>query len=236
MSTDKTALVTGASSGIGRAIARMLLDLGFKVTGIGREFREREDFDMVICDLTDEERFSSVVVPLIKELQPGILVNCAGVGFYGLHENIAPEDIRTLVRTDLEVPLLLTSYVLPYMKQRKKGTIVNVCSVTSRDVNTYGAAYGACKAGLLSFSRSIFEEARKHDVRVIDILPDMTDTSLYRNADFGCARETGCFLEPDDVADALKNALSAREGTIVREITLVPQYRRIGKKKDGQTV
>ncbi|MBQ4270842.1 MAG: SDR family oxidoreductase [Clostridiales bacterium] len=234
MNTDKTALVTGASSGIGRAIARMLKDLGYEVLGIGREFKEREDFEMMVCDLTSEEQFSEKAVTVIKERQPDILVNCAGVGFYGLHENISPEDIRSLVRTDLEVPLLLTSYVLPYMKQKKSGTIINICSVTSREVNTYGAAYGACKAGLLSFSRSIFEEARKHGIRVIDVLPDMTDTALYRNADFGCCEEPGCALDPSDVAEALKDALSAREGTLVREITIVPQYRRIGRKKDSQ--
>ena len=232
MSSEKRALVTGASSGIGKSIAGMLAEMGYDVAGIGRDFKEETVFEQIVCDLTDEQQFSKTVLPLIKKDQPEILVNCAGVGFYGLHENITPEDIRSLVRTDLEVPLLLASYVLPYMKQKKKGTIVNICSVTSREVNTYGAAYGACKAGLLSFSRSLFEETRKHNIRVIDILPEMTDTDLYRNADFGCSKDPGCALDPRDVADALKNALLAKEGTLIRELTIVPQYRRIGKGKD----
>lgn len=82
----------------------------------------------------------------------------------------------------------------------------------------------------MSFSRSLFDEVRKYGVGVTAILPDMTDTALYRNADFEADDSVDAHLEPEDVADAVEYALSVREGTCVPEIVVRPQLHRIKKK------
>lgn len=277
----KVALVTGASSGIGRAISARLLALGYEVYGIGRQFPaelpeasvnatdlsagtrpqaplapEAEAtawtptnpsaseitaaagppaaFHPIVCDLLDTKKLQSVVASLQKEWKQEkrtltLLVNNAGTAYYGLHEELRPEGISEMVRVNLEVPMLLTQQLLRTLKQNH-GTIINISSVTAIGSNPHGVAYGATKAGLLSFSRSLFDEARKYGVRVTAILPDMTDTELYRHTDFTADPAMDAHLEPTDVADAVEYALTTRAGTCVPEIILRPQLHRIKKK------
>ena len=277
----KVALVTGASSGIGRAISARLLALGYEVYGIGRQFPaelpeasvnatdrsagtrpqarltpETEAaawtptnpsaseiaaaagspaaFHPIVCDLLDTKKLQSVVASLQKEWKQEkrtltLLVNNAGTAYYGLHEELRPEGISEMVRVNLEVPMLLTQQLLRTLKQNH-GTIINISSVTAIGSNPHGVAYGATKAGLLSFSRSLFDETRKYGVRVTAILPDMTDTELYRHADFTADPAMDAHLEPTDVADAVEYALTTRAGTCVPEIILRPQLHRIKKK------
>lgn len=78
--------------------------------------------------------------------------------------------------------MIITNLLLRDLK-KNKGTIINISSITAEKTNPHGCAYGATKAGLTSFSHSLFEEARKYGVRVVNLEPDMTDTNLYRNAD-----------------------------------------------------
>ena len=114
------------------------------------------------------------------------------------------------------------------MKQRKSGHIIFLSSVTAKKSNTYGCAYGATKAGLLSFANSLFDEVRKNGIKVTTLLPDMTQTNLYRNADF-TADESAC-LFPEDIADTISYILSCGDHLNVTELTIQPQKHRIQKK------
>ena len=231
--TANKAIVTGASSGIGLAIARMLTDEGYEVYGIARHFDKSTDygFNTLICDVTDTTKLISVVSRIEN---PSVLVNCAGVGFYGLHENLTLEQVKQMVRTNLEAPMILTGYLLPGFKRQGNGTIINISSVTAYKTNTYGAAYGSVKAGLSSFSASLFEEARKHGVKVIEICPDMTNTNLYRNADFTVDDDPMCRLDPQDVAHAVRSALEMGSNSCVTKMTIVPQKMRVKRRNAGE--
>ena len=170
---------------------------------------------------------------MIRDIAKGrtidLLVNCAGVGYYGLHDEIRPENISELIRTNLEVPLLLSNVLLKKLKE-SKGTILNIASVTATQSNPHGAAYGATKAGLLSFGKSLFDEVRKHGVKVTTILPDMTDTNLYRNASFEASKDENARLLPQDVADSVRYVLEADPHMVITEFTVRPQLHRIEKK------
>ena len=135
------------------------------------------------------------------------------------------------MRTDLEVPMMLSQQLLRGFK-KNKGCIVNIASVTAQQfvIRHRPKPYGAVKAGLASFSRSLFDEARKYGVRVAVVSPDMTKTELYRNADFTVGEETESYLLPQDVADAVAYIVGQREGVAVSEVTLRPQYHRIRRK------
>lgn len=228
----KTAIVTGASSGIGYAISKMLSEEGYSVYGIGRVFKGETSFfkERISMDIRDTdillEKLSS-----IKDVD--VLVNAAGTAYYGLTEFMTPAQISEMCRVDLEAPMMITSALLPRIKD-KKGYIINIASVTSTRINTHGACYGALKAGIRSFGRSLFEEARKHGVKVVTVCPDLTrGTGLYRNADFEPAEADGCFLVPEDTAECVRNILRMRDGACVTEVEVRPQFNRVEKKQKG---
>ena len=215
---NKAAIVTGASSGIGAAISARLCEMGYEVFGIGRSFGS-----------SFAEKMLKMVREIAAEAEVTLLVNNAGSAYYGLHEELNPKKIQEMVRTDLEVPMILSQQLLRGFK-KNKGCIVNIASVTAQQSNPHGCAYGAVKAGLASFSRSLFDEARKYGVRVATVSPDMTKTELYRNADFTVGEETESYLLPQDVAEAVAYIVGQREGVAVSEVTLRPQYHRIRRK------
>lgn len=231
----KTVLLTGASSGIGLAIGLRLAQEGYEIFGIGRNFEENTDFPSNFhrfsCDITDTKALFHTLEQIKHQLSfpaPDILIHSAGIGLYGLQETLNPAELQALVRTNLEAPMLLTTQFLGFMKQRKSGHIFFLSSITAKKSNTYGCAYGATKAGLLSFANSLFDEVRKNNIKVTTLLPDMTMTNLYRNADF-TADETAC-LFPEDIADTVSYLLSCGEHLNVTELTIQPQKHRIKKK------
>lgn len=230
----KTAIVTGASSGIGYAVSKTLSTLGYELYGFGRNFKNTDWNTMdnahpIVCDILDTDRLCAELKQITEQNQVHILVNNAGVGYYGLHEELNPDKIKKLVRTNLEAPMILTQQLLRPLK-KTAGYIINISSVTAGQSNPHGCAYGATKAGLASFSHSLFDEARKYGVKVVTIFPDMTQTNLYRNADFREGDEIESYLLPDDVAKAVEWILRQREGVIVTDITLKPQIHRIKRK------
>lgn len=232
----KAAVVTGASSGIGWAVSRVLCEMGYEVFGFGRNFQETEKtgaFHPLVCNLLDTQELQQQICRIRSEAAVHLLVNNAGVGYYGLHEELSVQKIQTMVRTNLELPLLLTNLLLRDLKSNS-GFIINISSVTADGSNPHGCAYGATKAGLSSFSRSLFDEARKYGIRVAAIQPDMTRTQLYRNADFQEGEEPDSFLLPEEVAEAVRYILSQRDGMAVTEMTLRPQKHRI-RRKTGKT-
>lgn len=230
----KTAIVTGASSGIGYAVSKRLSALGYEVFGFGRDFGKaeweaEETIHPIVCDLLDTQQLCSCVKQIAKKYRIQILVNNAGVGYYGLHEELTPDKIKKLVRTNLEVPMILTQQLLRHLKENA-GYVINISSVTAGQSNPHGCAYGAVKAGLTSFSHSLFDETRKYGVKVVTISPDMTQTNLYRNADFREGDEPESYLLPEDVAGAVEWILGQRDGVIVADIVLKPQIHRIKRK------
>ncbi len=232
----RTAIVTGASSGIGKAICQALSDMDYEIYGIGRDFSDAQElisnpsFHKVELDLLKTNELEQEIRSISKGKTINLLVNCAGVGYYGLHEELSTKSISEMVRTNLEVPLLLSNLLLRKLKE-SHGMILNIASVTASQSNPHGAAYGATKAGLQSFARSLWDEARKYGVKVTTILPDMTDTNLYRNADFEASKEENARLLPQDIADAVKYILQADPHMTITEFTVRPQLHRIEKKQ-----
>ena len=233
------ALITGASSGIGLEISKRLVEEGYEVYGIGRDFSEVEKdtlllncdrFHKVVCDLCDTQKLANTVKKINGNHDITLLINNAGVGYYGLHEELSPQKISQMVRTNLEAPMIISSILLRDLK-KNSGIIVNISSVTAEKTNPHGCAYGATKAGLTSFSHSLFDEARKYGVRVVNIEPDMTATNLYRNADFTADDKLAARLLPEEVTDAVWYAINQRDGLVVTDLVVKPQLHRIKRKR-----
>ncbi len=229
----KAAVVTGATSGIGQEISRTLLKNNYRVFGFGRDFTgtaiDHENFFPVRCDLTDIWGLCERIKEISSKEEVHVLVNNAGVGYFGPHEELSPQKIRDMTVTNLEVPMVLTQLLLRQLK-KNAGFIFNISSVTANKSNTHGCAYGATKAGLSSFSRSLLDEVRKYGVKVVAIHPDMTKTNFYRNADFREGDSGDTYILPREVAEAVDFIISRREGTVISDITLQPQKHMIRRK------
>lgn len=229
----KSAIVTGASSGIGEEISKILLRLGYKVYGIGRDFSEKhiesDLFIPIVCDITKINLIEEKVKSIRKKEDIHILINNAGVGYFGLHETLNPKKIHEMVATNLEAPLILTQILLRDLK-KNKGFIINISSITAKKSSTHGCAYGATKAGLTHFSASLFDEARKYGVKVIAIHPDITKSNFYRNADFKEGDKEETYIKPEEVARAVEMVLNQKEELVVTDITLRPQKHMIKRK------
>lgn len=178
----KKVLITGATSGIGLAISKKMLDMGYSVYGVGRDFSKIDiassNFYPIVCDLIKYQNIEDMVKKLKKEID--ILINCAGIGYFGPHEEINPTKLHKMIALNLEAPLILTQLLLRDLKKRK-GTVINISSITATKASTYGCAYSATKAGLVHFSKGLFDEVRKTGVKVISILPDITKTPFMMN-------------------------------------------------------
>lgn len=232
---NKTVLITGSSSGIGHATAAMLIDRGYDVIGLSRHFEKddpilsHENFRPMICDVTSKS-LSDTMKKIRAGYRVDYLILNAGVAYYGNHETLNEGEMEEIIDTDLLAPLIITKCFLPGLKA-KGGRIIFISSETAvMNGSPKAAAYGAAKAGLLHFARSIALEAKNTALKVTTIIPDLTSTDLYRNADFIPDRKSGSSLDPFDVARAVISALEAGDDIVFPEIRISPAHPRIEKK------
>lgn len=229
----KNILLTGATSGIGLAISKKMLELGYRVYGVGRDFTkvdiDSENFHPIVCDLVKYQNIEDMIKKLKKDVEIDILINCAGVGYFGPHEEINPTKIHKLVALNLEAPMILTQLLLRDLKKRE-GWIINISSITATKASTYGCAYSATKAGLVHFAKGLFDEVRKTGVKVVSILPDITKTPFYDELNFREGEDESSYILPECVADTVENILSQRKGTVITEVILQPQRHQIKRK------
>lgn len=247
MLQNKTVLLTGASSGIGKSLMLTLQKQGCILHGIVKSEESKtallaelegalspEQQNSVIlhvCDLRNPSAIEALAREFHKiHLIPDILILNAGVGYYGPHEELSVKEIAELTAVNFTAPLLLTNLFLRDLKS-KQGHILYISSVTAAKTNnTHGCAYGATKAGISNFAKSLFEEVRKYGVRVTVLAPDMTRTNLYRNASFCAAEDPDTSLSPEEVAEYALFALTARKGLNLTELTMQPQRHRLERK------
>ncbi|HEX2927497.1 MAG TPA: SDR family oxidoreductase [Ruminiclostridium sp.] len=230
----KTAILTGASKGIGLAISKRLVSLGYKVYGIARSFQNtdylHENFIRLECDVLNTPELTRIIKNIeANEPEINLLVNNAGVGFFAPHEQLKINDIQTMVRTNLEAPLILCQLLLRALK-KSMGTIISISSVTAKKISTHGCAYASTKAGLSHFSASLFEEVRKYGVKVTVIHPDITSSNFYDGLDFTYTDEADTVLLEEQIADAVEYVAGCSENMVVNDITLRPQKNRIKRK------
>ncbi|MEA3372133.1 MAG: SDR family NAD(P)-dependent oxidoreductase [Campylobacterota bacterium] len=230
---NKTAIVTGASSGIGRAIAERLLKLDYHVIGIGRTITENTighpEFTPIVCDLSQ----TNDVIALWPQLQAdnaiSLLVNAAGFGRFEPHEELTPETIEQMVAVNLTAPMTLTNQLLRTLKANQ-GTIINITSIEALRSSKFSALYSATKSGLRAFGQALFEEVRKSGVNVVTINPDMTDTGFFNELRFGVHESEDAKLLAEDIADAVEQILNSRSGMAITEMTIRSQRFGISKK------
>ena len=229
----KKAVVTGASSGIGEAIVKRLLTLGYSVLGVSRtitsEQFESEHFSALQADLSDEKETLSLCKKLQKE-ELFILINAAGFGKFEPHEELSLKTITTMTFLNLTAPMLLSNTLLRSLK-KSDGYLININSIEALRASKFAAVYSATKAGLKAFGDSVFEETRKSGLSITNINPDMTESSFYDALRFDVSTKEDEKLFAEDIADAVSHILTMRKGAVVSEYTLRSLKFGISKKR-----
>ncbi len=232
---NKIAIVTGASKGIGLEISKKLNEMNFNVIGIARNFSntnyDHPLFTKFHFDLLLINEYEDKLKTLKNSKELNILVNCAGTGLFGLHEELKFNEINKMLTLNFVSPILLTKLFLRDLKNNK-GYIFNISSVTALQDSPLASAYSASKAGLTQFGNCIFSEGRKNGLKVINIHPDITSSSFYDSTWFQEeSDDKESFLECEEVANTIEFILKQKESTIITNITIKPQKHRIKKKK-----
>ena len=236
----QSALVTGASSGIGRAIAVALAREGAHVAvGARRQERLAELADEVKAlgarvltldlDVTDQGACRSAVQDTVDEFGGlDILVNNAGLMLLGQVEGADTEDWRRMLNTNVLGLMYLTHAALPHLLDRR-GAIVQMSSIAGRIARLGSAVYAASKFAVNAFSESLRQEVTSRGVRVIVMEPGVVNTELREHITQPAARERMAAtaasmrqLQPDDIAAGVCYALSQPEHVSVNELFIRP--------------
>ena len=177
-------LVTGASRGLGAAIAERLAADGLHVIAVARKVKETSATDRVTpvaFDLADTAAIPDFVRSLRQRFGPIYgLVNNAGLGTEGLLANMPDSDIEALIRLNTLSPIILSKYVVRGMMSQSRGRVVNIASIVATTGFNGLAAYAATKASLVGFTRSLAREVGRVGVTVNAIAPGFIDTEMTR--------------------------------------------------------
>ena len=235
---DKVAIVTGASSGIGKAIATALSEAGCKVVLASRSLDKLKEVQeelrgesyVVGMDVSDSESVQGAFGDIWEKYgQVDILINCAGVMPLTYLKNRHLEEWLQTIEVNVKGTLRCINEVLPAMKTQKDGHIVNIASVDGKEVFEGGAVYGASKAAVIALSRAMrMELSPEFNIRVTAIEPgtvatnlreDITDQELLNDKEYS---EDEPKLDPKNIADAVLYALSQPDKVNVNELLIKP--------------
>lgn len=227
------AVVTGATEGIGRAIAFRLGEAGAKVALCARtEPRVRETVQALrdarvdaigkrcdVSDAADVQAFATFVAAERGDAR--VVVNNAGIGRFHPIEELSIEDWDATMAVNVRSLFLVTRAFLPGMKRSGGGTVVNIASLAGRNGVDGGTAYCASKHAVLGFSKALMLEVRKHNVRVVAICPGSVATPFMdKQARLRPNRER--VLTADDVAHTVLASLTIGDRAMVSELDLRP--------------
>ncbi len=222
------AIVTGASRGIGYAIARELARRGLRLALVARDAKRLEDavrrlasasVDVFPCDVQDAAQVRATFEKILE--RPGrleVLVNNAGLGVFAPVEQIADADWDSTLNTNLRGVFYCSKAVIPRMIEQRGGHIINISSLAGKNPLAGGAAYAASKWGLMGLTYAMAEELRGYGIRVSVICPGTVQTEFSPHAGKNPQR----MLQPGDVARVVGWLLEQPPQSFVSEVLLRP--------------
>ncbi len=227
---NKIAIVTGASSGIGKEFSKKLVSKGAIVFGLARRLNKLKliqeeignKFIPVEMDITIPDEIEKWVNSTFSEdYLPHILINNAGLGYFGNVDELSVNDWNTMINTNLNGVFYLTRKIVPLMKINSDHChIFNIASVAGLLGNPQISGYNATKFGLRGFSEALFKELRFDDIKVTTMFPGSIATEFFNTADGSGTHPN--MLQAKDVADTLIHILETPNNFLINEITLRP--------------
>ncbi len=233
----KTAIVTGGTKGIGRAIAEGFVREGINVCIGARNIDEIEEtvkalsldegenlivggITGAVCDVRDAEQVSALFAHAVAEFGGvDVLVNNAGVGLFKRVEEMAAEEFRVVLETNLFGVFYCCHEAIPLMKTRGGGYIINISSLAGVNAHPLMTAYNASKFGLNGFSEALMQEVREDNIKVSYVMPGSVNT--YFNNDTP-SEDQNWQLQPSDVARVVLDLLAHDERSLPSRVEIRP--------------
>jgi 3-hydroxy acid dehydrogenase / malonic semialdehyde reductase len=230
-------LITGASSGIGRATCEKLLANGHQVVGIARDFDkfscENQNFTQHCIDLAELDTLPARLKELTANYPDlnAVILN-AGRGHFAELEQFSYQQIRTLTDLNFTSHAFVARAFVPQLKKVKAGHLIFTGSEAALKGAQKGTLYCAAKFALRGFAQALRAETARSGIRVTMINPGMVQSPFYDELDFQPGYDTDNFILPEDVAEVIEQALKARDGTVIDEINLSPQKKVVASKRN----
>lgn len=228
--TGRVAIVTGGTRGIGRAIASSLVDAGAKVAITARnkkdlasavsELNQNSNAAGYPCDVRNYEQVRSTVKQIAADFGGvDILVNNAGIGLFGSVESMDVDDFRAVLETNVFGVFYFCHEVIPLMKQRAGGYIINISSLAGANPHPQMTAYNASKFGLNGFSEALMQEVRHDGIKVSYIMPGSVNTEFGGDSP---SSEKSWQLQPEDIARVVMDLLEYPDRALPSRIEIRP--------------
>jgi 3-oxoacyl-[acyl-carrier protein] reductase len=228
----KTAIVTGATKGIGRGIAEALVRAGVNVSISARKDAEIESavgelnqlgearVAGTVCDVRDFDEVKALIAHTVIEFGGlDILVNNAGIGIFESVEKMSPEDFRAVLETNLFGVFYCCHEAIPLMKKRGGGYIINISSLAGTNAHPQMAAYNASKFGLNGFSEALMQEIRHDGIKVSYIMPGSVNTEFGGDE---TSEAKSWQLQPEDIARVVLDLLQHSERSLASRVEIRP--------------
>lgn len=227
----KVAVITGASSGIGKGIALKLSNEGATVVLVARDEKKLDqvstelrkagakNYEIISADVTNREDIDRAVQQAVEEFgKVDILVNSAGQMKSSAITEGEVQAWDDMIDVNLKGTLYAINAVMPHFQQQQSGHIVNIASISGFEVTKSSALYSATKAAVHAITQGLEKELAKTGIRSTIISPGMVDTAMTSDTDWGSRK----MLEPKDIANAVVYALTQPSHVNVNEITVRP--------------
>lgn len=230
----KRALITGASSGIGKATALAFSKAGIDVALIGRSEEKLEtvvravteagvEAKAYVLDLAEVEGVQEKISAIAADFGDiDILVNNAGMGYTGMLKEMPLTDWQRVIDLNLTSVFQCLQGILPRMRDRKQGTIINVVSIGGQQTFPGWGAYCASKFGLMALSKVLAAEERSNGIRVTAICPGSVNTALWDAETVNVDFDRQAMLTPEIVAETILHAALLPNSAVIDELTLMP--------------
>ncbi|MGZ8164706.1 MAG: SDR family oxidoreductase [Methylobacter sp.] len=232
----RTVLVTGASSGIGRAIAVQLLQQGHYVIGASRDcrkfLRQLDTFMPVQLDLSQLQELPQKLRELEQSFpEIDAVVFSAGMGRFGSVEEFSYAQIEALMTINFTSQVFLAKTLLPSLKRKAHSDLIFIGSEAALKGSRKGAVYCASKFALRGFTQALREECSNSNMRVCLINPGMVKTAFFEQLFFEPGDDESNYILPEDVAEAVSYVLNSRSKMMIDEINLSPLNKVVKFKK-----
>ena len=228
------AIITGASSGIGKATALAFAKAGINLALVSRSQDKLEAVASAVSEVGVEAKAYTLDLSNLEAIEAkmgeiaadfgeiDILVNNAGIGYTNTLSETPLADWQKVLDLNLTSVFQCVLGVLPAMRDRGRGVIINVASLAARNPFPSWGAYSVSKAGLVAFSKALAAEERAHGIRVITISPGAVNTPLWDTETVQADLNRKAMLTPESVASSILHAALLSEQAVVEEITLMP--------------